>query len=422
MGLHALRSTIRKTEARNGRSILLRRWFNRCLRGGGMDAAMVDDIAKRLRHNDSTLLSYQSRVAASHYIAHLGVTAASIHKAVDEWKPLNNWVQEHGTKYERGANLYSGFWRGEEEGLIVEEIEKGGCIIIKAMGDGNCLYRSVGVAMARSFPQRLREVLGELRYTAKGHGDLQGLSARYPPMADAAEIAEWNEDHRQLLDRLTTSYDGFLEWINQHPAMDVALVRALRELSARVLERQFTDKEGNPAQLVENITQLHGKQVGGPSTRAGDSYDEVVPPTIHGKTNPSMYVNYIRHIVRQLWEDALSACSEALERAMGVTIKIHFRLDACNKPQAPTHIHLFHHNYHYDILSPPWICPQCTLQNSTARCKACDYDPGPGGAGPSGAGPSGASGSGGAGVIDLSGNDSSGAGSGAAAVIDLSDD
>jgi hypothetical protein len=380
---------IRAAERQCGRrSLPLRRWFNRRLRGGGIDREMMQAIAAAVRR-----LAPGGRhpaAVASHYLADVGSLSASVANGMDDWSSsfgdvpsLEQWLQSNNTGRRRGANLYRGFWRGEEGADVLTRQPP---CSIRAMGDGNCFYRSVGAAMALYFPAQLQAKLAEVEYSV--HYGLEGLSARYPPLADEAEVAEWNDDNRRLQEGLRHPHLDLLAWLNEVPAMDVALVRALRELVAREMDKNSPDV----ASLKDDLEGVEFSQLAGASERAGEAYTTVIVTT-----DKDVPFNYVRHIVRQLWEDALPSCYLSLGRALGVEVLIHQQLPACDDTsQDPYAVHLHHHGCHFDIWCPPggvprtWSCPSCTLENPTnlLACEACSATRSGASAAGSGAGPS----------------------------------
>ena len=393
MLVRADKERIRDAERRCGRRCRpLRRWFNRRLRGGGIDQGLVRSIAEAAERLEPGLP--HPRAVASHYLAAVGATAASFASGMGQWEEriegldrpsLAEWLRSADTGVVRGANLYRGFWRGDESGDVLALQPP---CSIAAMGDGNCFYRSVGVAMALSFPAALEARLSSLEYHPLF--DSAGLSVRYPPVVDEREVAEWNDDNRRLRAGLGQPVADTLAWLNAVPAMDVALVRAMRELTARELERRPPD----PASLREDVAQTELGTIAGASERAGEAYADV----ILADKDSDLQANYRRHIVRQMWEDALTSCYAALGRALDVTIAIHQTLPRCDDAsQDRSSVHLHHHGFHFDIWRPPgggppppWSCAACTLDNppNLPQCEACgasreNSDPPSSGAGPS---------------------------------------
>ncbi len=368
---HLRRTILDMEKTRHGRrAVPLRRWFNRRLRGGGIDQDMMHKIAARMKKQAAAA---DGLVLASHYVEHVGATAANIGVFEGEdngdWTSLDDWLARQLDLPTRGANLYSGFWRGGEGEAILEPT---GSCIISSMGDGNCYYRSVGVAMALFFPDQLRALLQPLVYAEvvdlvsdnpiAFEQSMQGLSARYPPLADAEERTEWNAHHQELMQELNTDSTIIVAWIN--PRLDVALVRAMRELTARQMESMPPcGMRGGEKNEWRDDMVVGDERIGGPSPDAGSLCSTVIVD----------HARYIRHIVRQMWVDALPCCYTALQAALSVPVYVYQTPPPCDTLPHGMGVRLYHHGLHYDILTLPWECNVCTMHNEAKHvlCVSC---------------------------------------------------
>ena len=201
---------------------------------------------------------------------------------LQRWIPFSDTSQQLSTQSIIRAQLGRGIWRGNLAGdflpnpKIIEgdvEISTGKHQVLGVMGDGNCFYRALGVAMLLH-PRLSRvaeEHLARVRYTRPTPEQMRenqiqafrdtsmGLSMAYPLPGTALdmdnEIGRWRKDHYRLL-RFVRKYNSqwgrtkrysstgrrldFVERVarkfNARVWMDAALVRAMREMCATAME------------------------------------------------------------------------------------------------------------------------------------------------------------------------------------------
>ena len=132
-----------------------------------------------------------------------------------------------------------------------------------------------------------------------------------------------------------------------------ALVRAMRELTAREIETT------QPSTLQDDLTAAG--TISGASEHAGTTYAAAIRDQ----------ADYLRYIVRQMWEDAFSSSYVALPAALEIEIAMHQTPPDCTDTSFPhASVHLLHHSEHFDIWCPPpalpdWTCAACTFVNKS---------------------------------------------------------
>ena len=334
--LSALQHSVREVERqRQRRSLPLRRWFNHRLHGGAaVSRNMLQRLAAHIPHSQADAIAATYVLEMTQHGMDTLSMAMAEHGNTGWVGPLREWWDRNSAHPpSRGPIIPRGFWRGDMNARLVEP----DACIIRVAADGNCFYRSVGVAMALHFPGQLQQALARLVQTPKLYApaDVEGLSMRYPPSADLAEQQEWNAEHRALLEKVTAESRSILSWLDAR--LDGALVRAMRELTARQLE-QAADLQ----QLAMHDIAFHANdQLNEPSRKAGRTYGNAI-------ATPGDYVKYV---VRQMWEDSMSTCYLALGQAIGVPIHIYTDKPPCKSHAQGHGVNLYHHGLHFDIVS-----------------------------------------------------------------------
>lgn len=105
------------------------------------------------------------------------------------------------------------------------------------------------------------------------------------------------------------------------------------------------------------------EHIGGPSPDAGSLCSTVIVD----------HATYIRHIVQQMWVDALPCCYTALQAALSVPVYVYQTPPLCDTLPRGMGVRLYHHGLHYDILTLPWECNVCTMHNEAKHvlCVSC---------------------------------------------------
>ena len=271
---------------------------------------------------------HRVQILASHIVFDLDLSdVVSRAVALSEYSQLEakvlQWLrQQEQQVFAKGALIFEqkGFWRGSKE---TDTLLHKGCMIV-GTGDGNCLYRSVGIAMAiQHFDKLMFCLQAEPFYVKTDLVDRSGLSARYPSLQDQAETDLWNSQHRALRRGLAECLAGgsridpqmMMIWINANPDMDIALVRALREKAAKFIESgqplvmDGQTVEYSPRLDVDNYIQSR-QRVMGPNQRTGDLFEDIFRDADEATTRNL----FVRYIVRQLWEDSTHYCQMVLQQ------------------------------------------------------------------------------------------------------------
>lgn len=277
---------------------------------------------------------------------------------------LSGWTDPFpgGTK----AQLARGVWRGPVAGDFLPNpktvwgntrVSIENDRILGVMGDGNCLYRALGVAMILHprLIRRLLEVLRGLVYRRPDHRredpvpdefrPYLGLSMTFPLPATGlemdSEIIRWNMDHKKLVARIakyaqdwgrtktyvrrpgqpTYSYvQRVARKFNGKAWLDAALVRAMRELCARRLEHQpqapdLGDRiradadDFGPNAITQSMSLTPGVNIA---------------ERLRSLSNRDRVPWYTQHVVRQMWQDASGAAVGALLQCFRVEEAHHF--------------------------------------------------------------------------------------------------
>ena len=331
---------------------------------------------------------------------------------LQRWIPFSDTSQQLSTQSIIRAQLGRGIWRGNLAGdflpnpKIIEgdvEISTGKHQVLGVMGDGNCFYRALGVAMLLH-PRLSRvaeEHLARVRYTRPTPEQMRenqiqafrdtsmGLSMAYPLPGTALdmdnEIGRWRKDHYRLL-RFVRKYNSqwgrtkrysstgrrldFVERVarkfNARVWMDAALVRAMREMCATAMESAGAGAGAGATRqsVVEDAVTFDALRTGDMNVSPGVD----IQAKIRSLENPVPW--YIRHVVRQMWQDASTACMDALVRTLGFNAhgsrgkrkRAHRTFETKYGPAPPVlgpfnpqdnRVVLWHHGSHFDICNIP---------------------------------------------------------------------
>ena len=253
------------------------------------------------------------------------------------------------------AQLARGIWRGNIASNFLQDpkvvwgdtaVSVARHRILGIMGDGNCFYRALGVAMILH-PRLISTLIDTLDALVYAAPDVErnvpedfrrylGLSMTYPLPEHIRdidnEIIRWKTDHRLLVRRIrkyaqgwgkTKTYDQrpgkptydyvqrVVRKFNGKTWLDAALVRAMRELCAQRLEGAAHHFRIN---VISDANDFNTAVTQPMSSTPHANIAE----KIRSARNPVAW--YTQHVVRQMWQDASGAAIRALLQCLDMSI------------------------------------------------------------------------------------------------------
>ena len=413
---------------RGQRSVALRRTFNRdiqlALRGGGVTHLMLEWLARQIVQqtpwNDT-----EAKEAAGNYVYDIveaewktrhgetlpdtpaaaawarrqAPTLSTLQLAYTQVREAGQILEEHlrawlapflapGAWRPRWLQLARGVWRAQEAGdFLIDPLvgsrpkEFAGRPftaeqhrILGVMGDGDCFYRSLGVAMIldRHHINTLIRHLERVQYPVAASS--MGLCMVYPKPVTVSrggsldisyEVRKWRETHGKLLHKLkvyrhewgrpkATKRMGTISFLhrilrkfNRNIDMQVALVRALRETTAKWMEENPSVSASiiRASSMLNDYDSTNRTQELSADPRAR-ILDRI--SSFSSETSGPLVEWFVQNIARQAWEDAPHACIYAALRALNarspVINEIHALIGRSQTPKP-----LFHRKQRVEV-------------------------------------------------------------------------